>query len=314
MFKILSIVVPYYRGEEFIFTLLNSLKDSYNYSRQNLKVQLIIIIDSLPINDTIVDKMRSYNVFEVHLIINKVNIGVAKSRDLGLQESSGDYVTFIDQDDFVSINYFPSLEKILGENSDLYIMNGYLYDMQQNISVVMFPLTVKFDLNNFIYNNVIPTPSFLLLNRSMLIKYHITFSSEGKIFYPGVDDWGFILSLLLRTNSLSVGYIKSKNVYYCIHSSNYSLNIDRMIDSAIDMLSLFSTIYNLNGYLINTRINAFYYAKLFYKYRRKSFCKIMSCPRAFCSFIYFQLKDKNRFCRFIFKKLTNTNLFSIYKI
>lgn len=104
----LSIVIPVYNTEMFIRRCLNSIV-AQNISANNLEV--IIVNDGTKDNSVnIINEFCSqYSNFQ---LINQPNLGLGAARNSGLKKATGDYVWFIDSDDFISDN---SIEKILNE-------------------------------------------------------------------------------------------------------------------------------------------------------------------------------------------------------
>lgn len=92
----LSIIIPYYNKEKYIGELLDCLKPQLNDD-----VEVIIVDDgSKKSLGSIISELPK-NIF----IIRKKNGGVSSARNMGLDNSLGDYVSFIDADDLVSDTY-----------------------------------------------------------------------------------------------------------------------------------------------------------------------------------------------------------------
>lgn len=295
----ISIIIPFYKGEIFIVNLLDSLELSLQSSKKKISVETVIVLDSLLSDITIERKMYEYTNLNVKIINNNNNMGVAYSRSKGMEYATGDYVTFIDQDDFVSISYFRSLEDKLSKKTiDIIWMNGYLYFTKNETRIMMFPIKPTFTLKTFIYNNIIPTPSFLIVKRERILKYNISFYQQDisdKIV--GVDDWFFILQLLIKkTDDFVIEYVDSANVFYCLHLENYSHNINKMTNSAANLLAYISSKYDLHSYKIKDRITTLFYMEYFYKNRIKA---VLFHPVLFFKTLFFYLKDVNRVCRLI---------------
>lgn len=98
-----SIIMPAYNAQSFIAA---SIKSALAQSHENLE---LIIIDDCSSDETlgIINKYKAED-SRVKLIRNAKNIGVAESRNRGLAESNGDFISFLDSDD---IWYPDKLEK-----------------------------------------------------------------------------------------------------------------------------------------------------------------------------------------------------------
>ena len=92
--NLISIILPYYKKKFFISKTIKSI---LTQSHQNF--ELIIIYDDNDKKDLIYIKKLIKKNSKIKLIVNKNNIGVAKSRNIGVLKSRGDYICFIDADD-----------------------------------------------------------------------------------------------------------------------------------------------------------------------------------------------------------------------
>ena len=92
--ELISIILPYYKKKHFINKTIKSiLSQSYK------KFELIIIYDDHDKKDLVYIKKYIKNSSRIKLILNKRNIGAAKSRNIGVLKSKGEYICFIDSDD-----------------------------------------------------------------------------------------------------------------------------------------------------------------------------------------------------------------------
>lgn len=95
MKKLVSIVIPYYKKKKYIKRALNSI---YNQTYKNFEI--IIVYDDIDLSDVIFLKKLIKKGFITKLIINKKNLGAGKSRNIGIKNSRGEYVAFLDSDDY----------------------------------------------------------------------------------------------------------------------------------------------------------------------------------------------------------------------
>lgn len=105
----ISVIIPSYNGENHIDPLLDSL------AKQTLspeKFELIFVINGDL--DGTVDKLSEFiqDNSELNVVVNYTSrAGVSNARNIGLAAARREYVTFIDDDDFVSPSYLNSLYK-----------------------------------------------------------------------------------------------------------------------------------------------------------------------------------------------------------
>lgn len=100
---LISIVIPIYNAEKYLEECLNSIK---NQTYKNFEV-IMVNDGSKDDSETIcMNFLRSDSRFRY---LKKENAGVSSARNVGLDNVEGDYITFIDADDWVDENYLELL-------------------------------------------------------------------------------------------------------------------------------------------------------------------------------------------------------------
>lgn len=114
--KKVSIIIPVYNTEEY----LNDCFDSV--LRQNFKNLEVIVINDCS-TDGSLDIIKKYQKEHGFILINnKNNLGLARSRNLGIKKATGDYIVFLDSDDMLYDNNIRLLlENALRYEADLVI-------------------------------------------------------------------------------------------------------------------------------------------------------------------------------------------------
>lgn len=98
-----SIILPCYNVEDYIDRCIKSILDQ-SYS----KFELIIINDGS--TDSTANKIKYWEVTDDRIrVIKTENKGQGNARNIGIKESKGDYITFVDSDDWVSKDYLRNL-------------------------------------------------------------------------------------------------------------------------------------------------------------------------------------------------------------
>lgn len=121
MKKLISIIVPVYNVETYLEKCVNSI---INQTYKNLEVILIddgstdssgIICDEIARKDSRIK------------VIHKKNFGVSAARNLGLDNANGEYIGFVDSDDWIEPNMYELLYREIEENnSDIAICDVFL--------------------------------------------------------------------------------------------------------------------------------------------------------------------------------------------
>lgn len=97
-----SVIIPVYNGERTLRRCLNSLLE-----QNRADVQLILVSDgSTDGTDAIA---RSYG--DRICFLRQAHAGVSAARNRGLGLAAGEYITFVDSDDWVSADYFAALDR-----------------------------------------------------------------------------------------------------------------------------------------------------------------------------------------------------------
>lgn len=117
MNKKVSIIVPIYNKEKFLEKCIQSI---INQTYENIEI-LLINDGSTDYSEAICKK---YINMEKIKYISIKNGGVSKARNIGIQNASGDYIVFIDADDYVDKYYIESLYSF---DYDL-VVEGYFKD------------------------------------------------------------------------------------------------------------------------------------------------------------------------------------------
>ena len=113
---LVSIIVPIYNVEDYVEKAVTCILE------QDYKNIEVILIDDCSTDKSlkIVKQFKKYE--NVQLITNHKNGGAAYARNRGLDIAKGEYIGFIDPDDFIDKNYYSSLiESAIKEDADIVI-------------------------------------------------------------------------------------------------------------------------------------------------------------------------------------------------
>lgn len=121
----LSIIVPVYNAEQYLPECLHSLL-AQDISGEDYEI--LCVNDGS--RDGSLEILRQFaREFGNVTVINKENGGVTTARNAGLEAARGDYVWFVDADDFLKANILGTLrEKARAEDCDRLIVGGYQFE------------------------------------------------------------------------------------------------------------------------------------------------------------------------------------------
>lgn len=103
----ISVIIPTYKPKEYLWECLFSLKEQV-FSVQDFEILLILNGPKEPFYSEIENFKRQYELNNL-TIFYSVEAGVSNARNMGLDNAKGEYVTFIDDDDYVSSSYLEEL-------------------------------------------------------------------------------------------------------------------------------------------------------------------------------------------------------------
>ena len=133
MKTVLSVIIPVYNVESYIRQCLDSI---VNQTIGIENIEVIIVNDKTQDRsmDIVMEYADKYPSFKI--INNEVNKGLGESRNVGISHATSDYITFIDSDDFISLNTFKDAFDNINEfNVDLLIYNLETYDGENVVNV-----------------------------------------------------------------------------------------------------------------------------------------------------------------------------------
>ena len=133
---LISVIVPIYKVERFLSACVNSI---INQTYSNLEI--ILVDDGSP--DKCPEMCDGYVKLDNRInVIHQENGGLSAARNAGIDFSHGDFLTFIDSDDFVVNNYIELLyDELLKFNADISIAAfcKFAKDDEVEVSYNKFP-------------------------------------------------------------------------------------------------------------------------------------------------------------------------------
>ena len=114
----LSVIIPVFQASEYLAETVSRIEKASHVPEE------IILVDDGSTDDSsrICDTLRG--MYQNIVVIHQENKGIAEARNTGIEAASGDYICFVDQDDFVeSAMYETALRKASSANADLVMMS-----------------------------------------------------------------------------------------------------------------------------------------------------------------------------------------------
>lgn len=219
--KKVSVIIPVYNSSKYIKECLDSvIKQTY----KNLE---IIIVDDNS-TDNSIEIIKSYNDKRIKIIESKENVGAAESRNKGIDAATGDYLCFIDSDDFWKLNKIEKQVRFI--NNKEFIYAGYSYYKKGRTHSVKVPKQI--DYNESLKNTTIFT-STVMFNMKKLKKEEIYMpnirrgqdqATWWKVLKKGIKAYGIneVLAFYrVGEKSLSSNKLKAlKRTWYILKREN----------------------------------------------------------------------------------------------
>ena len=186
--ELISIIIPFYNQDVYFDSCIESaLSQTYT------NTEIIIVNDgSDKVFEDKLKKLQSKYPEKIKLLTQK-NKGVGAARNLGIENSKGEYIAFLDSDDYWLPNKLEHQMTILKKNKINFIHNSYLIVNDENRFVG------KFISNTLSYKELIRSCDIGLstvLVKSDLIKKHLFSTISTK------EDFVCWLSIVKEINSL----------------------------------------------------------------------------------------------------------------
>ena len=138
-----SIAVPIYNSSLYLSKCINSiLSQSYK------NIEVILVDDGS--TDNSLEIMKKYQKKDERIkVYHKKNGGLSSARNYGMSKATGDYIMFIDSDDYIDPNMTEVLlKKILKEEADVCEGGIFVHNKDNTVCIIYDFLTIKDKLND----------------------------------------------------------------------------------------------------------------------------------------------------------------------
>lgn len=129
--KLISVIIPIYKVEKYLDKCIQSV---INQTYSNLEI--ILVDDGSPDNcPEMCDKWAAKD--ERIKVIHKKNGGLSDARNTGLDIATGDYIAFVDSDDYIEADMYECLfNQLVNTKSQMAICNLEYVDVEGNITTL----------------------------------------------------------------------------------------------------------------------------------------------------------------------------------
>ncbi len=226
-----SVIVPVYNVEKYLSKCLDSL---VNQTLQEIEI-LLVNDGSLDNSEKIIEKyLKEYQNIKY---LKKENGGISSARNYGLKYATGEYIGFVDGDDYVTYDMYEKMyEKAKSSDFDMVACDlNYVYPNRNMIVSSGIKEDTK-DINKVYLNNY-PSVCNKLFKKSVI---------ENMKFKVGVrfEDVEFIYRILSRIKS--VGVIHESFTQYVQREGSFMHTVTPHIFDYIDNMNTVIDYYKKN--------------------------------------------------------------------
>lgn len=191
MNKKISVIVAVYNTEKYLDRCIESL---LNQTYKNM--ELVIVEDcSTDSSRKLLKKYKGNK--NIKVFYNRENRGLSYSRNYGLKKSTGDFIGYIDSDDYVEPDYYEKLMSSIKDNkSDIAICDIKLVDEQTNKIQRCKCYANDFDVYSVVNNGFAASACNKLFKRKNIEKYPF---AEGKVN----EDIAVVIPTVIQAKKIS---------------------------------------------------------------------------------------------------------------
>lgn len=222
---LLSVIIPVYNVEKYLEECINS------FICDNDNLEIILVNDGS--EDSSLEICERYrNQYSNIKIVDKPNGGLSSARNAGLEIANGEYILFLDSDDYLVKGSIPKIMEYINDKSVDVIMSGYYEVCNNKIEeTINFNIDDHDDLDDIraqIFNNddqCIWTAWKFIVRKEFLKEKDIIFK-EGYLH----EDVDYTVKILLGMNTFKYMDLN----WYCYRvSRDGSIMSKRKIKSSI---------------------------------------------------------------------------------
>lgn len=230
MRELISVIIPFYYGNEYILRALESVEKVSCAIEKKADVEVIIVNDS-PEIEVIYPDIK----LDCRVIINEKNCGIHKSRVNGLKHAKGQYIQFLDQDDELLVDgYGAQLENM--KSADVSVGNGFYSMKEKKYRIYKSYASMEYliQLERLLkIRNLIPSPGECLIKKATIPMVWI----NNNLSVDGADDWMLWISMFKQGSGFAFNPLMVYR-HNDANGANCSANLDKMRESALEANSI----------------------------------------------------------------------------
>jgi len=234
----ISVIVPVYNAEKYLSQCLDSI-----IHQTYCNLEILLIDDGS--TDGSLEICRNYKKKDHRIkVIHKENEGPSKTRNIGIAHSTGDYIIFIDSDDYIEKNMLEEMYKAISEKEvDVVRCNIKKYmNSKEYVNENMYELSNrKFagaQIEKILYHFLTHKQNLGCYSVLLLMKKEVVLSFNTN--YHFMEDYEYYARLLLNIDSI---YFLDQSFYhYRYNGQGLSKNKERALKNIYDMVGVIGSV------------------------------------------------------------------------
>ncbi|MDR2457303.1 MAG: glycosyltransferase [Clostridiales Family XIII bacterium] len=232
-----SIIIPVWNTEPYLRRCLDSVVN------QTLKdLEIICVNDASPDSSAEILQEYAQKDSRIKIVTHNKNQGLSAARNTGVDVCTGEYVYFIDSDDWIDLDYLERMVRVIDDKKLDVVANNSVFEVVEDV--------FKKIPNSWLREKSFPMVCTYLFRKTFLNKF------KPEIFPVGLkhEDVYFYYTAIKTLNSLEV---INGHVYYYYHRSNGSITTELLAGkiSYYDIITVVERIYQY--YLTNNLLDTY---------------------------------------------------------
>ncbi len=223
----ITVIIPCYNVEKYLDSCVQSI---INQTYKNLEI--ILVDDCSTDNTWKIIKQYEKKYENIKALKNEKNSGAGYSRNRAVEIASNQYISFIDSDDYIELNFYETmLKQMKKEKADVVVCDIFVrYDNVEGTDTRNVACIKPTDKYSFINNGLAASPCNKIFNKDQLLKYKFL---EGTMN----EDIPTVLAILVTSSKIAYNtstyynYIQRKSSVQNATLSNKRFDIFKALDA-----------------------------------------------------------------------------------
>lgn len=229
--KKLSIIIPVYNTEKHLKKCFDSI-----VNQNNSEIEVIVVNDGSTDNSEVIIKEYTNKYKDVFTYYKKGNTGVADTRNFGIEKATGEYIMFLDSDDYIDKKLYDNIKKYIDEDIELIKYKMQRVDENDKILEIVQGATFEKVTGEEGFNKLYGTdvlldsPCVYIIRKDIFVRNNLKFKVGTEHEDFGLIPFVIVLAKsMVSTNFYGYYYVQSQGSL--MRNENYQKTIKRVYDA-----------------------------------------------------------------------------------